>query len=104
MASQKEDDLLYYLLEEPMTTLLGRYKTFVSCQEMEMNLSSYFLSKLVECLLVLNKDKKCKKSLMKPGLEISLQTPRHAAYRCSTGPVVCLIEDGQYLSFSIYGC
>lgn len=27
----------------------------------------------------------------------------HASYRWSTGPVVCLIEDGQYLSFSIYG-
>lgn len=27
----------------------------------------------------------------------------HVSYRWSTGPVVCLIEDGQYLSFSIYG-
>lgn len=27
----------------------------------------------------------------------------HASYRWSTGPVVCLIEDGQFLSFSIYG-
>lgn len=39
---------------------------------------------------------------MKSRLELSLQHP-HASYRRGIGPVVCLIEDGQYLSFSIYG-
>lgn len=36
------------------------------------------------------------------GLHLPLQHA-HASYQRGIGPVVCLIEDGQFLSFSIYG-
>lgn len=49
-----------------------------------------------------NTQTKTTKKTMRSGLDLSLQYP-HASYQRGIGPVVCLIEDGQYLSFSIYG-